>query len=263
MGDDRLALTTAALHELHAPATSQSRRQELQGMLGLEKQLVVADAGLRSAWCGALGSTQDEFVLWFALSACDASLTAPVGHAMPAAERSQLKAALQNLLLASSAGLPKSARNKAALVFSHLVRVAWPAEEPSLVHEVLSLLQQPGANRGLGAQLLATIAEEFASADDERQRAFVAAMPDVHAALAGALQSEAGAREAPSGASAEAQATALLCLEAARACICFGRSHGSTATARVFTEPEARMCMCMCMGMGMGMGMWSACPCEP
>ena len=75
MGDGRTD-RMAALHELHAPATSQSRRQELQGMLGLEEQLVVADAGLCLARCDALGSTQDEFVLWSALSACDASLTA-------------------------------------------------------------------------------------------------------------------------------------------------------------------------------------------
>ena len=104
------------------------------------------------------GAAADEAILWFALSACEASLRdATVALSSPA-ERAELKDDLQSMLLGT---LPPSVRGKALQVLAQVARATWPAEQPALLHSFISLLAQPGAPRALGARLLSAVVDEF------------------------------------------------------------------------------------------------------
>ena len=237
------ASTTAlALHELHASTTSAARRSELQALLHRERAAAAADASLRGVWRRVLASSRDELLLWFALSTCEAYLRADAAVPLvPLAERAELKASLTEMLLgAASAELPRSAHRKGVLVLAQLARAAWPVEEPSLMQDILTLLQHPGAHRELGGELLCAVAEEFAAADARhkqamRQAAFVALLPVAYSALAQAIDAEAAhAAVAPSS------SALIACIEAARALVGFGRLRDSADRApRTFTPDEA------------------------
>ena len=249
-----VASVGAAMHELHAPATAEPRRRELQGMLHRERERATADAALRAVWRGVIGTTNDELLLWFALSCIGASLTGTSGASIAIEERAELTANLQTLLLGPSAAtLPASSRSKGVTLLAQLARVAWPAEQPALLHEVLNLLRQPGSTRVLGARILSAVVDEFGAAKGERpsvqasrQAALVSFLPDAHAALTEALQSEAAnaaaaaAAAAPSARDAGGAAGAETCLEAARALLTFGRVRDGADGARTFTEAELR-----------------------
>ena len=76
--------TALALHELHAPTTTQARRVDLQALLHRERATAAADAALRGIWRKVLSSSKDELLLWFALSTCEMYLkvdatVSPVG----------------------------------------------------------------------------------------------------------------------------------------------------------------------------------------
>ena len=237
------ASTTAlALHELYAPTTTPPRRAELQALLHLERATAAADANLRAIWRRVLGSSQDELLLWFALSTCETYLRTDAAVSnVPAAERQELKAGLTEMLLgASAAALPRWPQ-QGVLMLAQLARCAWPAEEPALMQEILSLVQQPGTRRELGGHLIAAVAEEFAAADARqkqalRQAAFVAFLPVAYAALADALHAEA--------ASTPTSASVVACIDAARALLGFGRlrdgnnSAAANGGARSFTPDE-------------------------
>ena len=248
MADAAAAASCAqCLCELYAPGTSAARRKELQELLQRERAAAADDAGLRALWRRVLlaSSTTDELVLWFALSTAEASLRGPRSVAaarVPAAERAELKQALNTVLLGERGEvLPASAKNKGVQVLALLVRAAWPAEEPELLRELLSLLLQPGAPRALGGRLLAAVAECFGAADASQQAALVAFLPQAYAALSTAL-----AADAEEGARAAAVPyTTVPCLAAARTLLTFGRIRSAAAgggggphAARAFSADE-------------------------
>ena len=79
-------------------------------MLHRERELLLADASERSLWRNVIGGSQDELLLWFALSSYEAFLQDAPTEPISSAERTELKAALQALLLGPSAStLPSSA----------------------------------------------------------------------------------------------------------------------------------------------------------
>ena len=155
--DPIVALVQQAMHELHAPSTAEPRRRELQAVLHRERERAASTPELRAVWRGVIGgggsSTQDELLLWFALSCISSSLADAGGPSIAADERLHLKASLQALLLGpAAASVPVSSRSKGELLLAQLARVAWPAEEPTLLHEMLALLRHPGPTRSLGAR---------------------------------------------------------------------------------------------------------------
>ena len=191
-----LAEVTSALHELLAPSTAHARRQELQAALQAER----SRSGAWGTYLSALSDSADELLLWFSLSVCETSLLR--GHGMESstpADRAQLKTALLSMLLGPRRGLlPASAIGKAVCLFAKLVRVAWPAEDSQLVHQVLQLIQQPGAAREHAAELLAAVCDDLAptaarsltSKQEQLQADFSAVLPTAFGALAAALQEE-------------------------------------------------------------------------
>ena len=242
--DPIVALVQQAMHELHAPSTAEPRRRELQAVLHRERERAASTPELRAVWRGVIGgggsSTQDELLLWFALSCISSSLADAGGPSIAADERLHLKASLQALLLGpAAASVPVSSRSKGELLLAQLARVAWPAEEPTLLHEMLALLRHPGPTRSLGARLLSAVVDEFGARPGERpsvqakrQDALLAFLPDAHAALTEALHSEAASAGTPG---------ATPCLDASRALLSFGRVRDGAATgARAFTEAELR-----------------------
>jgi hypothetical protein len=242
--DPIVALVQQAMHELHAPSTAEPRRRELQAVLHRERERAASTPELRAVWRGVIGgggsSTQDELLLWFALSCISSSLADAGGPSIAADERLHLKASLQALLLGpAAASVPVSSRSKGELLLAQLARVAWPAEEPTLLHEMLALLRQPGPTRSLGARLLSAVVDEFGARPGERpsvqatrQEALLAFLPDAHAALTEALHSEAASAGTPG---------ATPCLDASRALLSFGRVRdGASTGARAFTEAEVR-----------------------
>ena len=227
-------------------------------MLHKERELAAADGTLRGVWRRVLSTTaSDELVLWFALSTCEMSLHETFSDRVPAPERLELKQALTAMLHGpASSQLPASARSKAIVVLAQLARAAWPTEEPALLHEILTLLNEPGRSRALGARLLSAIAEEFAASDSrrpaggravgtsgqqqqaQRQVALVAFLPHAYRALARALLAEAEAVRAATAATDDADAAGL-CLDACQRLIGFGRMRsGAESATRTFTPDE-------------------------
>ena len=113
-------------------------------------------------------------MLWFALSSAESQLRHTAIPRIPSSERAALKQALTGMLLgADAASLPPSARSKGVAVLAQLARASWPAEDPSLLGDMLALLSRR-ARRAIGARLLAAVAEEFSAADARRPAAGVA-----------------------------------------------------------------------------------------